>query len=232
MKLGLFSDVHFSSAELTCEKRRNNKGLDRIRTAISYFEQTKCDMIICLGDLTDVEATRSQEVENLKKISEVFSNCQIPICTLMGNHDAFTFTVDSFYAIIGEKYQPQNIFKENYNLIFLDACYFQNGNHYQPGDTEWMDTFLPQTKALEDALRKATGNTYIFIHQNIDPTIHESHRIYNDEAVRSILETSGKVKIAFQGHYHAGNNYTLNNIAYRTLPALCENENAYYLVEI
>lgn len=55
---------------------------------------------------------------------------------------------------------------------------------------------------------------------------------FNDEDVRSILEKSEKVKIAFQGHYHPGSNFAVNGIEYVTLPALCENKNAYYLVTI
>ena len=232
MKLGIFTDSHFSSAELSCGNRYNSEALNRISVALDCFNQQNCDMIICLGDLTDTETEHKREVENLKKLSELFSKCDIPIYVLMGNHDAFAFNVDEFYDVLGEKHRPHNLYAESCNLIFLDACYFENGNHYKRGDSDWTDTFLKDTEALQTSLNKASGNTYIFVHQNIDSSIREDHRISNDVYVRSILERSGKVKTVFQGHYHPGNDSELNGIKYTTFPALCENEAAYYMVEI
>ncbi len=232
MKLGIFTDSHFSSAVLTCGNRYNSEALERISIALNFFSNQKCDIIICLGDLIDKEAKHSKEIENLKKISELFSKCEIPIYVVMGNHDAFAFDVDEFYDVLGEKYRPHNLYNESCNLIFLDACYFKNGNHYKPGDSDWTDTFLKDIDTLEKILSETVGDTHIFIHQNIDSSILENHRISNDASVRSILEKSGKVKTVFQGHYHSGNKSELNGIKYITFSALCENKDAYYIVDI
>ena len=55
MKIGLFSDSHYSSAEVTCQRRFNNQSLRKIREAMAAFQD--CDLVISLGDLTDVEHT-------------------------------------------------------------------------------------------------------------------------------------------------------------------------------
>ena len=44
----------------------------------------------------------------------------IPFYSLMGNHDAFVFTPEEFYGILGEKYRPKDTARGGVNLLFLD----------------------------------------------------------------------------------------------------------------
>jgi alkaline phosphatase len=60
----------------------------------------------------------------------------------------------------------------------------------------------------------------VFAHQRLDPTEH--YTIRNAEAVRSILERSGRVAAVFQGHSHHNDYALLNGIHYCTLVALVE----------
>lgn len=232
MKLGIFTDPHYSSAKVTCSNRYNSKSLDKITSGLIYFKKQNCNLIICLGDLIDKENNHEKEIENLQAVSNVFALCDIPIFVVMGNHDAFTFNKEEFYNILGTQYHPQNITIDNNNLIFLDTCYFKNGKHYTPGDSDWTDTFLPNAQSLKNQLESLYGNTYIFMHQNIDPAIHESHRLSNDITVRAILEKSGKVKSVFQGHFHQGGSNEIGGIKYITYPAVCSYDNAFYIIEI
>ena len=232
MKIGIFTDSHYSSAEKTCGKRYNSKSLAKMKEAFNEFSEKQCDLVIFLGDLTDTEATHQKEVQNIKEISGVLNAQDMKIIVLMGNHDAFTFTPDDFYQTLGEKYRPENILQNGLNLIFLDACHFKNGNHYQPGDTDWTDTFYPDTNGLKEILSSVSGNTYIFMHQNIDPDIRADHCLYNAEEVRHILEQSGKVKGVFRGHFHTGNASEYNGISYKTYPAMCETENGWFVAEL
>lgn len=232
MKIGIFTDSHYSTAELTCGNRYNSRSLAKIKQALQSFSEEKCDLVVCLGDLIDQEADHSLEVANLRKVSEVFSGCSIPICVLMGNHDAFAFDVEEFYNVLGVQYRPQNVRGHADNLLFLDTCYFKSGKHYQPGDWDWTDTFLPNAEELEELLGELPADACIFMHQNIDPSIPENHRLFNDAQVREIFERSKKVKMVLQGHYHPGMRSEHNGISYITYPAMCENEKAYYLLEL
>lgn len=232
MKIGLFTDSHYSSAEVTCGKRYNNKSLEKINEAFKHFVNEKCDLGICLGDLIDKENEHTKEIDNLKKISEDLSKYNLKTYILMGNHDAFAFDVNEFYGILGEQYRPKNIYGNSKNLIFVDTCYFTNGMHYKPGDSDWTDTYFPETGELETLLSNITGDAYIFLHQNIDPSIQPDHRLSNDSDVREILEKSNKVKKVFQGHYHSGCKSEFNGICYETYPAMCEKEKAYYVIEL
>lgn len=231
MKLGIFTDSHYSSQKVTCGNRYNNKSLEKIKTAYAFFESQKCDLVVCLGDLIDKEASHKKEVENLKKVANIINKSLIKTICLMGNHDAFAFTETEFYEILSDC-KPENVKTEEKTLLFLDACYFKNGNHYLPGDTDWTDTFYPHVEALKDRIDEAIGDVYVFLHQNIDPNIREDHRLYNSVEINDLLHESGKVKAVYQGHYHPGAESRHGDIEYFSFPAMCENENAYYILNI
>ena len=231
MKLGIFTDPHYSSQELTCEVRFNSLSLGKIKEAYEYFAKENCDIIVCLGDLTDLEDSHSLEKENLEKIAAVINDCPIPTVCVMGNHDAFAFTVEELYTVLGNC-RPENLVINGKNLIFLDACYLKSGRHYIPGDSDWTDTFLPDVDKLKELLDKAEGDCYIFIHQNIDLNIREDHCIYNRKEVAKIIGSSGKVKVVFQGHYHWGMESSHDDVKYITLPAMCEGEGRYFVFDI
>lgn len=233
MKIGLATDPHYSSAEITCGKRYNSRSLQKLRQAYAYFAEERCDLVILMGDITDTEPNHEMERNNLREISALMDEYpDIPTVCLMGNHDSFTFMPDDFYAHIGESRRPRTIKTEGATLLFADACYYADGARYAPGGTDWTDTFLPHTNELRDALEAAEGKVYLFMHQNIDPNIREDHRLSNDAEVRAILEASGKVKAVYQGHYHPGCVSEVNGIGYTALPAMCENEKSYTVIEI
>lgn len=189
-------------------------------------------MAIVLGDVTDTEPSRAQEEENLRQIARVFDEAGMEIVCLMGNHDAFVFTPDDFYAIIGENRRPRAMEREGKHLIFLDACYFANGVHYAPGDRDWTDTFFPHVAELEKTLSRCEGNTYVFMHQNVDAQIPENHRLANDAQLRALFERSGCVRAVYQGHYHPGNQSDEGGVSYIAFPAMCENEHAYFVIDL
>lgn len=104
--------------------------------------------------------------------------------------------------------------------------------HYKQGDSDWTDIYYPETDKLDSVLKEITGEVYIFMHQNIDPAIREDHRLFNDSEIRKILKNNNNVKTVFQGHYHPGKSSEFDGIHYVTFPAMCENEKAYYIIEV
>ena len=171
MKMGLFTDSHYSSAEMTCGNRYNSKSLYKIKKAFEYFQNEKCDLVVCLGDLIDKEDDHKKEVKNLKEIRDVMNEFDIRTFVIMGNHDGFAFEKSEFYQILGEKFTPAFLSVKDKNLVFIDTCYFKNGDHYKPGDTDWTDTYFPYIEELKKQLSGISGSTFIFMHQNIDPNI-------------------------------------------------------------
>jgi len=231
MIIGIFTDSHYSSQEVTCGNRYNSKSLEKIRQAYAFFEAESCDLVVCLGDLIDKEAAHETEVENLSAVAAVIKKSRIKTICLMGNHDAFAFTEAEFYEIVSGC-EPRPIKAEGKTLLFLDACYFKNGKHYLPGDEDWTDTFYPYPETLQKQITEASGDVYLFVHQNIDPNIRADHRLHNTEAINRILQESGTVKAVYQGHYHPGMESMHGTIVYRAFPAMCENDAAYSILSL
>lgn len=232
MKIGIFADAHYSSRTLGCGNRYYSQSLRKIREAMNHFRGENCDLVISMGDLIDVDDTHEMEADNLGKVASLLAEYPVPVYCIMGNHDGFAFTQEDYYRILGEKCRPVDFSAGETHLVFLDACYFASGRHYGPGDTDWTDTFYPFETELKEKLAALQGDVYVFLHQNLDPTVHESHRLANDGKIRQILEESGKVKMVIQGHYHPGNSVICNQIPYRTYPAMCELEGAYGILEV
>ena len=232
MKLGIFTDPHYSSAELTCGRRYNSRSLAKIEAALARFAAEKCDLVVCLGDLIDREPTHEAEAANLAALARVFDTAGLPAAVVRGNHDAFSLSKEDFYRILGSSRYPADRVFEDKTLIFLDACHFASGRSYAPGDTDWTDTFLPDTDGLRARLSAVPGEAIVLMHQNIDPNIRADHSLKNAAEVREILEQSGKVRLVLQGHYHPGTENTHNGILYRAFPAMCERDDAVFILEV
>ncbi len=230
MKIGIFTDPHYKQVD--AEVRKHNQSLEKTKKVFEILKKENCSLVICLGDIIDTESKHKVEIENLKTIKKVFDNSGIDIIALMGNHDGFCFTPEEFYETLGEEYKPRTIHMGDKTLIFVDANFFDNGVRYAPGDTEWTNTFVPNINEVREKIEKSLGDTYVFIHQNIDPDILKSHRIANDVEFREVIKESGKVKAVIQGHFHDGKNSCHDGIDYIAVPAMCEHELPYLILEI
>jgi len=230
MKIGLYTDPHYSSQEITCGNRYNSKSLDKMRDAYRDFEAAGCDMVICLGDLTDTEDTKEQELCNMRKIADFFAACPIPTTVVMGNHDAYVFEPAEFYALLGGC-EPRDVVMGNTTLLFLNANYNPDGTPYHPHAFQWDECYLP-TVGLRERLDNAEGDVFVFLHQNLDAACPDDHRPRNADEVCRILADSGKVKAVYQGHFHWGADTERDGIRYVTLPAVCCYEDTHRIIEI
>lgn len=222
MKIGFFTDAHYSSREGRVES------LNKIREAYGAFEDEKCDLVVFLGDLIDNDISREKEKSNLEEIAEIINNSSVKTVCLMGNHDGFCIPQKDFYSVL-HGCEPLNVTVDGKTLVFIDACYKDSGVHYSP-DTkdDWTDTYYPLTDELKKTLDGAMGDVYVFTHQVLDTNAQEQHIIHNADEINAILADSGKVKTVFQGHYHPGLKSVHNGISYITFPAMFENEHAYF----
>ena len=220
MKIGLFSDPHYSSQELTCGNRRNNLSLGKMRVALDCFAAQGCDRVICLGDLTDAEDTKEKEIANMRQIAALFAEFPMPVTVVMGNHDAYVFEAAEFYALLGGC-QPTDVHEDGKHLLFIDLNYTADGVRYTPHGFHWDDVGHPDPEELRSRLAACDGDVYLFTHQNLDLAIPAAdHRAANAAEVCAIIEQSGKVRAVYQGHYHWGHRSERNGVDYVTLPAM------------
>ncbi|MBQ4090805.1 MAG: metallophosphoesterase [Clostridia bacterium] len=231
MKLGIFTDPHYSSHEVTCYNRYNSQSLRKIKEAYAYFEEQKCDLIVCLGDLIDNEDTEDTVALRVAEIAPTVKACPIPTVCLVGNHDSHSINEDRFYSILGIE-PPRDIETDGKLLVFMDGNYFTSGEHYSVGNSLWTDTFYPFEQELKDKIKAFDGEVFLFIHQNIDPAAEYRHRVANADSLFEFFNSCGKVNTVFQGHFHPGCRSEHNGVNYITLPAMCEREQAYFIFDI
>lgn len=232
MKIGLFSDPHYSSQELTGGNRRNNLSLGKMRAVLTRFAAEGCDRVICLGDLTDTEDAKAKEEANMREIAALFAEFSMPITVVMGNHDAYVFTAEEFYTLLGGG-EPTLIHEGGVHLLFVDTNYTAAGVRYTPHGFSWDDVGLPDPDALRGEIDALDGDVYLFMHQNVDPAIPAAdHRLANADEVCAVIEQSGKVKAVYQGHYHWGNRSCRNGVEYITLPAMAVYDDTGIIIEV
>lgn len=236
MKFGLFADPHYSKMELSNGTRRHSLSFAKVQTAMEYFVREKADLVLCLGDFVDHSDDHSQVLPATKSLCGMIRSFGLPFYSLMGNHDCQLFTPEEFQMHTEGFLPPFSLRFGQTVLLFPNANFEDDGRAYVPGQVDWTNTYLPPSELLRlrQALEDPTTQTaYIFLHQNLDPTVEAHHIIRNAAEVRAMLEASGKVHTVFQGHYHLGNETLLNSIRYITLPAMCEGEqNPFFLFSI
>ena len=230
MKIGLYSDPHYSSQEITGGNRYNSKSLAKMTAAYEDFKAAGCDLIVCLGDLTDTEDTTERAVANMKELAALFDSCSIPTVCVMGNHDAYVFEPEEFSALLGG-YEPLDFLDGDKTLLFLSANHNPDGTPYHPHAFHWDQCYLP-TEGLAERIADAPGDVYVFLHQNLDSACPTDHRPINADQVHRILADSGKVKAVYQGHFHWGQDTVKDGIHYVTLPAMCCYDNTHKIIEL
>lgn len=229
MKIGLFTDPHYSDKLNPSDNRYHARSYDKIKEAMGSFKEEKVDLVVCLGDLTDDCVDINDNAKALKKLADMINSYGIKFYSLMGNHDYLSFTREEFNELSTGAYPPFKIENENNILIFLDCNYEDSGEAYKVRDIDWTSCFLPndQFKKLKEILKSPKAK-YIFLHQNLDKDVDKCHIVHNAEQIREELEKAENVKMVIQGHYHAGHDNVINGIEYHTLPAMCTGNTNYF----
>lgn len=231
MKLGLFTDPHYSTKELTCKTRRPSLSYGKIGEAMEHFAREGVDMVICLGDLVDDCGSTEENIEAIKRITDLVRSYGIPFYCMMGNHDYQNFTRAEFDSYTRGAYPPFSLEMGESLLIFLDCNYRKCGRIYGPDDVDWKDTRLPDeqlTKMRKLIEASPEKEIYVLSHQNIDSGIRADHVTDNADEIRAILSSHANVRAVIQGHYHRGHDNVIDGIQYHTLPAMCEGEGNYF----
>ena len=235
MKIGLFTDSHYSTMELINATRRSRLSYEKIGEALKAFREEKVDLVICLGDLIDTEGNSAKDRDNLSHISVLLNSSGIETLCIMGNHDAFAMDRYRYSVLTKMPLAPLHKKYGDVDIILLDANFYKDGRPYDGKPGDWTDTMVPQKQVewLKKELESCGDKTYVFSHQLIDYIMPQNHVVENAEEICAILAASGKVKGVYQGHCHEGGENVIDGIPYVTLAAMCEGyDNRIAIIEV
>ncbi len=234
MKIGLFTDTHYCDVE-SLGTRRPSLSLKKVKIAMDTFKNEGVDMVFCLGDLVDCPEgyTKEGTLHSLRKALSLIRSYEIPFYMVPGNHDYIALKGEELEAE-GVKIPPYVVENDQIRFILLDANYRSSMIRFDVAGVVWTDSNLPkeQVEFLRDSL-KTEKSCVVLVHENLDPTLHESHIIKNAKEIREIIRNAGNVKMVLQGHCHSGNELTIDNIPYITVSAMCEGDSIpFKIIEI
>ena len=236
MKIGIFTDPHASDMELTCQNRRPALSYGKIRSAMEDFCAKGVELVICLGDLLNRCADHADDEKEFLRLAEMIRSFQLPFYCVRGNHDCQIFSEEDFYRLGGFEKLPFVKRFDDRALIFLDACFHEDGEVYSRERAEWTDSMIPkeQVERLKATLADAQiRQVTVFLHQLLNPDADPRYLVKNADEIRGILEESGKVSCVYSGHFHRGQQSVCNGISYTALPAMCiGEENRYFILDI
>ena len=156
----------------------------------------------------------------LDAIEASFAKFAGPRYHVAGNHDFDCLSSEEFFSRVPNDGQISrtgyySFVRGGVTFIVLNACFDSTFKPYCRY-TRWEDTNVSPEELdwLRRELESAKGPVLVFCHQRLEDSAEPSHIVRNAEAVRTLLERSGKVKGVITGHQHKGGYRTLNGIPY------------------
>ncbi|MFY0653698.1 MAG: metallophosphoesterase family protein [Cyclobacteriaceae bacterium] len=233
IKFGLVTDSHYADREPN-GKRYYRESLDKMRECIAVFNREKVAFAIHLGDFKDQDLNERSEdtLSYLRAIEAIYGEFQGPRYHCVGNHDVDSIRKGVFLANIentgiSNKDSYYSFDNSGYHFVVLDANYSQDGtDHYYKDGVDWQNTNIPSFELdwFRNDLKSTDLPTIVFCHHPIYPFPSRNHnlRVNNFEAVQQIMNSSGKVIAAFQGHVHKEDYMNIDGIHYSTQLAMVD----------
>lgn len=238
MKIGLFSDPHYCSADDLGLNRRPIYSLDKIKEAMEAFKNQEVEACFCLGDLVDRAKTdtKKEVLEYLDAVLGIISSYDIPFYLVPGNHDFVDLERGDFEAAGVVLPNPYKVVTTNEcDFLLIDANVRSSGKHFDVEGHVWDDANIV-VNSFEPTFREFISTQkkhVVMVHENLDPTVQGQHVIKTADTVRDIIRKSGAVKLVIQGHYHEGSEWYDGDVHYHTVGAMClGTDNHYEIMEL
>ncbi len=229
------TDLHYADKP-PAGSRHYRDTIAKLREALAWFEETRVDFLVELGDCIDQAPNVPTETGYLKRILTELHRLRKDTHFVLGNHCVSTLTKAQFHAVTGGSKSYYSFNRGGFHFVVLDACFRADGVPYRANNFDWKDSEIPPEERdwLRADLSKTNRKTVVFVHQRLD--VGPPFGIRSAAEVRSILEQSGKVLAVFQGHEHPGAYSEIGGIHYCTLSAMVEgpapDANAYSVVRL
>ncbi len=235
MKIGIIADIHLPKKKFPPRPEPGKKPEpvpDDTTTANlkKFYEKAKeekFDFVINLGDLVNGSDDPDADYMTAYSFSRYMISSTVNTYYVLGNHDCMNIPKDLLLHCNEKLGGAYSFLKDDILFVALDANYSCDGKPYEPGYTDWSDSYIPsaQLDFLKQQLSRSDYKCAIILcHQRLDVFMDDlehlnPHVVGNSETVRGILEGSGKVALVLQAHYHSGDDTVQKGIRYYTQTA-------------
>jgi hypothetical protein len=215
LKLALISDIHHGPDNAFV---KGSAALGLLETAISHLAARQPDLTIDLGDHITDEAPELDE-QRLAEVIKLYSAFSCPREYLRGNHDLVTLALQE--EMLSGSLKSRSLDLNNWHLIFLDTFNQTIEGCLSEETLRWLERDLAATSLP----------VIVFSHQPLDGERLIGSPIFEVdfadhahpkgfERARELIEASGKVKLAFNGHCHWNHLVQRKGVSYITLQSL------------
>jgi predicted phosphodiesterase len=221
LKIGLITDLHHADKP-PAGSRHYRETLGKFSEASEKFVAEQADFVVELGDLIDAADSVETELRYLNTIDREYSAVSKDRHYVLGNHCVDTLKKEEFLGAVGQQNSYYSFDRSGFHFVVLDSCFRGDGKPYERKNFKWTDANIPPAELewLKADLAETDNSVIVFAHQRLDVSNH--HGVRNCQAVRAILESSGKVLTVFQGHSHQNDLKQIGGIHYCTLVAMIE----------
>jgi len=236
MKFAIINDLHIGPADVGYEKGVQRKllaeGTRIMKKIIKVLnEKEKPEFVINLGDSIEDVNDREKDIESFKYFVSLLATLNVSVHTLVGNHDLRTLTVQDIAKILDYKEMYYSFDHNSFHFIALS--FEMTGDHTNVLSDITAKVPKKQLLWLTNDLDKTDKPVVVFIHYPLAEddmkgnfwfeTEPQYALLANRVEVRSILESSGKVKAVFSAHQHWNRFHVQNNIPYFVATSPIEN---------
>lgn len=232
VRFGMVTDLHYADIDHDPKpigvvgRRFYRESLRKLGEAVDVFNSRKVDFAIELGDFKDFTRDREGTLKCLDAIESCFARFKGPRYHVAGNHDFDCLSPEEFFSRVPNdgKTCPRGYYsfvRNGVTFIVLNACHDSQMRPYCRCNP-WDDANVPPEELdwFNGELAAARGPVIVFCHQRLEDSAEPRHLVRNANAVRALIEASGKVKAVITGHQHRGAYRVLNGIPYYSLRAL------------
>ena len=244
-RFGAVADCQY--CDKTSGKRKYDLSPQKLSACVEHYNKLDLSFVVHLGDFID------RDFESFDKVAPIYNRLKAPHYHVLGNHD-FEVSDDKKALVpekLGLKKRYYDFARKGWRFIVIDgndvSLYaWPKDDPRTKAASEYHKSLKPrppswngavgdkQLKWIESKLRDATKakeRVILFCHFPAYPK--NSHNLWNDQALTSLLARYPCVAAYLNGHNHAGNYGERDGIHYLTLKGMVDTEKtAYAVIEV
>jgi len=222
LRIGLITDIHHGPDRGT---KKGSAALSLLDKYAEWLASSRPALMVEMGDrISDVD--HQTDIRQAKDVARRLSLIKTPRAHLLGNHDVHRLTIAENEDIYGVTFSSRSMVINGFHLVFWNPnVELDQGNGFSL-NRESLDW-------LEADLKTSRHPVVIFSHVPLGgggmignfyfEKAYPHHTTYSeDEAIRTVIEQSGKVILCLNGHTHWNSLNTVDGIHYVTIPSLTE----------